>query len=112
MGNGPWGLYQNDGNLVFTDVTVDVGITDTTHYLTHGVNWGDVNNDGWLDLYICNYEQELPGVHNYFYLSDADGTFTECANLRGFSDGQKYSFQGTFFDLNMDGWQYLYIINQ
>ena len=107
---GPWSLYRNDGNNQFIDATASSGILDIGIYASHGACWGDVNNDGWVDLYICNYSASA-GVTNFFYLSNGNGTFTECASSRGIDDGNKLSFQSVFFDANMDGWQDLYIAN-
>ena len=107
---GQWSLYRNDGNNQFTNVTVSSGLLNPSVSATHGACWGDVNNDSWSDLYICNYSI-TSGVTNYFFLNNGNGTFTECAFIRGIDNGSKLSFQGVFFDANMDGWQDLYVIN-
>ena len=107
---GPWSLYRNEGNSQFSDVTNVSGLIQLSAYPIHGANWGDVNNDGWLDLYICNYNSDSD-ESNFFYLSDGDGTFTECASLRGIDNGDQLSLQAVFVDINFDGWQDLYVIN-
>ena len=45
-------LYQNLGNLSFKDVPEESGIVDNGGW-SSGVIVGDVNNDGWLDIYVC-----------------------------------------------------------
>lgn len=107
---GPLSLYRNDGNLVFTEVTGNAGLNIQAPMACHGASWGDVNNDSWLDLYICNYSFNN-GQTNLFYLNNGDGTFTECATARGIDNGSFLSFQAVFIDLNSDGWQDIYLIN-
>src|SRR5690606_38902956 len=45
-------LLRNDGGFRFTDVTAAMGLGDDG--AGQGACWGDYNNDGWLDLYVCN----------------------------------------------------------
>ena len=45
-------LYRNLGGLKFQEVTHQSGITDNGGW-SSGVLVADVNNDGWLDIYIC-----------------------------------------------------------
>jgi len=112
---GPWSLYQNDGSMNMTDVTASVGITQVANAMAFGASWGDINNDGWLDLYISNYNTNVnqPGttVTNYLFRSDGDGTFTQVAGDLGVSNGSKHTFLTTFVDINRDGWQDLYVAN-
>ena len=69
-------LYQNNGDGSFTDVTHDVGLTALGRGL--GAIWTDVNNDGWIDLYIANDREP-----NFLYRNNGDGTFTELGELHG-----------------------------
>lgn len=107
---GDWSLYQNNGNFQFTDVTSAVGITQNQSAQTMGASWGEFNGDGYLDLYICNYNW-TGGVSNYLFVSDGDGTFTEMAHQLGVDNGTYPSFQAVFFDVNMDGKSDLYVSN-
>jgi enediyne biosynthesis protein E4 len=48
-------LYQNLGDLTFSDVSYPAGIAaNTTHYVGWGDGFFDLDNDGWLDLFIVN----------------------------------------------------------
>jgi hypothetical protein len=48
-------IYHNEGHLLFTDVSSQLGLSSiTTPYVAFGVKWLDVDNDGWLDLLITN----------------------------------------------------------
>lgn len=65
-------LYRNDDG-VFTDVTESAGIINNVLGFGLGITVTDVNNDGWLDIYVSNdYNEE-----DYFYLNQQDGTFKE-----------------------------------
>ncbi|MCB0704299.1 MAG: VCBS repeat-containing protein, partial [Saprospiraceae bacterium] len=101
-------LYRNDGNLVFKDITNAAGIKQNFEE-TDGASFGDVNNDGLLDLYVCNRTKE--NVGNYLYINQGNNTFSEEAVARGVSDDTQLSFQSIFFDYDNDGDQDLYVVN-
>lgn len=107
-------LLENDGNMVFNDVTNSSGLNfeEVQHY---GCAWGDINNDGFLDLYVTKYHNQdfVEGYiyTNNLYLNDGDGTFTEIAMAAGVDDGVGPTFQAQFIDYNLDGWQDIFIIN-
>jgi len=65
-------LFRNDaGN--FTDISEEAGIYGSEIGFGLGVTVGDLNNDGWDDIYICNdfFEKD------YLYINNQNGTFTE-----------------------------------
>ncbi|WP_235298723.1 VCBS repeat-containing protein [Portibacter marinus] len=64
-------LYQNNGDGSFTDVTLEAGVLNFG--LTLGIVASDLNNDGWLDLYLSN-DFHSP---DYLYINNGDGTFTD-----------------------------------
>ncbi|MBR9922266.1 MAG: hypothetical protein GYB31_15620 [Bacteroidetes bacterium] len=68
-------LYRNDLNATgsFTDVSEEAGIYGSSIGFGLGVTIGDVNRDGWLDIYVSNDYFE----RDYLYINDKDGTFTE-----------------------------------
>ncbi len=103
-------LYQNNGDMLMTDVTAEVGIANTVANCA-GSSFGDVNNDGWLDLYICRYYQTDSGFTNILYVSDQAGNFIDETSIWGVENGYQPSFQSTFFDVDRDGDQDLFIIN-
>ena len=95
-------LYQNDGTGKFTDVSVTSG-TDYEGF-GMGVDFADVNNDGWLDFYITNL------YDNTLYINNQDGTFTNIIENSGAND-QGMGWGTAFFDLNNDGWKDIYVAN-
>ena len=77
-------LYRNDGDGTFVNVTLEAGVDESTHpSYSRGVVWGDYNDDGWPDIYVANYRQQL----NYLYENNGNGTFTDVAVEKGVADG-------------------------
>ena len=54
-------MFLNNGNKTFTDVTEEYGLVDLYSFST-GANFGDINADGYPDLYIGNYFLEYDGA--------------------------------------------------
>lgn len=91
-------LYRNDGGK-FTDVSVQAGIYTPEIAFGLGVTVGDINNDGWEDLYVANDFFE----RDYLYLNQHNGTFKEVITsaMGHISNGA----MGTdMADINNDGW--------
>ena len=96
---GPWGmqgesdfLFHNRGDGTFEDVSKKAGLDDPRHYYGMGVVWGDLDNDGWPDLYVAN-----DAGPNYMYRNKHDGTFEEVGLLLGADlsgDGQELGSMG------------------
>lgn len=106
--NAPFRLFENDGNLNLTDISSEAGLP-STYDLTFGHCWGDYNRDGFIDLYVCNYNGAL--VPNYLFMNNGDGTFTDLTQELNVGDGTCHSFQPAFLDINNDLWPDLFIVN-
>jgi hypothetical protein len=65
-------LYRNEGGY-FEDVSEQAGIYGSKIGFGLGVSVGDVNHDGWMDIYVSNDFFE----RDYLYINNRDGTFTE-----------------------------------
>lgn len=102
-------LYNNDGALNFTDVTAAAGLPVGNIY-NWGVSWGDINNDGLLDVFISNRDDNLQQP-NLLYQNNGDGTFTDISTQAGIHNTGHLSFCSAFFDYNNDGWQDIYVAN-
>ncbi|MDH3709868.1 MAG: VCBS repeat-containing protein [Cyclobacteriaceae bacterium] len=104
-------LYLNQGNLQFQDITEQAGILSDERWST-GVTMVDINNDGFMDIYVCRSVQENPQLsENLLYINNGDLTFTEQAASFGISD-RGFSVQATFFDADRDGFLDMYLVNQ
>lgn len=91
-------LLRNDGGH-FTDVTVESGIFCSKIGFGLGANAGDINRDGWTDLYVSNDFFE----RDYLYINNGDGTFTEALEdqMREISAG---AMGADIADINNDAW--------
>ncbi len=90
-------LFRND-NGMFNDVTLEAGIYSPLINFGHGAAIGDLNNDGWEDIFVCNDFFE----HDYLYINNGDGTFTE--NLKFSMQHISYFSMGNdLADFNNDG---------
>jgi hypothetical protein len=107
-------LLRNDGDLSFTDVSEDLGLLseNSKHY---GAAWGDVDNDGDLDLYVTKYHNPDTDFgaqyRNQIYRNDGVDGFVELAQSAGVSNGVSATFQAIFYDYNLDGYQDIFLIN-
>ncbi|MEN8116590.1 MAG: VCBS repeat-containing protein [Bacteroidota bacterium] len=105
-------LYLNKGNMVFEDISKKAGIADNGSW-TSGVIMGDVNNDGYTDIYVtCELYDFKPELrHNKLYINNGDNTFTESAKAYGIDDNQR-TRHAIFLDYDKDGDLDLYLLNQ
>ncbi len=99
-------LYLNKGNMHFEDISKQAGIEGNNQWCA-GVAMVDINNDGWLDIYICT-SAKFKTSGNLLYINNHDNTFTESAAKYGINE-KSSSVQATFFDYNNDGLLDLYV---
>lgn len=104
-------LYLNKGQLRFDDITASAGILPTADWCS-GVTMADVNNDGFLDIYVStvNHIFDFKG-HNALYINNHNNTFTEAAAQYGLAFSG-YATQASFFDYDGDGDLDCYLLNQ
>lgn len=95
-------LFLNKGNWKFDDITAQSGMKQDSMWST-GIVMVDINNDGWLDMYICNSGNMQTGNRkNKLYINNHDLSFTESAAKYGL-DISCYATQASFFDYDLDG---------
>lgn len=104
-------LYLNKGDFKFEDITPKANIANTGSWNT-GVVLADINNDGWLDIYICNagINKWINKEGNLLFINNHDLTFTEKAKEYGL-DEKGYTTHAAFFDYDLDGDLDCYILN-
>jgi enediyne biosynthesis protein E4 len=101
-------LYINKGGFKFEDVTEKAGLI-TNRWCT-GVSMVDINQDGWLDIYVNVAGSPTFGnTANLLYINNKNGTFTEEAAKYGIAD-TRLTMNASFFDYDKDGDLDLFLI--
>jgi hypothetical protein len=104
-------LYRNDleikpdgtRTLHFTDVTEQSGIRTIGYGM--GVAVGDVDNDGWPDLYVTGFGR------SQLFRNNGDGTFTDISDQSGTANAGSWAVSAAFVDFDRDGWLDLFVGN-
>ena len=129
-------LYKNNGNGTFTEVGAAAGLSRAIEWHT-GSAFGDIDNDGYLDLYVAGYTDihsislsepapvcpykgvpafcgpiGLKAGHGVLYHNNGDGTFTDVTNRSGIGETRlAHGFTAVFDDFNRDGKIDLFVAN-
>ncbi|UCD23173.1 MAG: VCBS repeat-containing protein [Gemmatimonadota bacterium] len=96
-------LYANRGDMQFEDITEAAGVA--TDVWAYGASMVDIDNNGYLDIYISvsGPEWSQPEERaNLLFLNNGDRTFTEAAAAYGIDD-TSFTTHGAFFDYDRDG---------
>jgi hypothetical protein len=127
-------IYINNGDGTFTDKTEEM-VRHIT-FSSMGIDAGDINNDGLLDVIVLDMEPEdhyrrhrnmggmkseafwevvnEGGHHQYFtntlFLNQGNGYFSEIAQIAGVG-ATDWSWANFFIDLDNDGWKDIFIVN-
>ena len=96
-------LFLNKGDFKFEDISDKAGFSKKDQWST-GVTMVDINNDGWLDIYVANagnmMQEDLR--KNQLFINNHDLTFTDSAEAYGLANNG-YTTHASFFDYDMDG---------
>ena len=124
-------LLENDGSGVFVDSSEALGLDDASRE-TFGGAWGDVDGDGDLDLFVAVHgysgavaHPQVPGAlsppqappelptcfGNALLLNDGGGRYTDSSAQLSDAARHGCTFVGGFHDLDADGGQDLYVVN-
>ncbi len=128
-------LFRNNRDGTFTDVTEKAGVADLAAELPWPLSaaWGDYDNDGRLDLFVCHYARwslaldkpyenatgkmayDRPQVYqpsqDRLYHNNGDGTFTDVTRRAGLDKLKGKSMSAVWMDYDEDGWQDLFVTN-
>lgn len=128
-------LFHNEGGGRFADVTRTAGVGDRAAELPWPLSaaWGDYDNDGRLDLFVCHYVRWSPaldrhcpradgqlaycrpqvyeGSHCRLYRNDGDGTFQDETARSGIGKLTGKSMGAAWLDVDDDGWLDLFVSN-
>lgn len=103
-------IYLNLGDLKFKDISLTSGISKDPTWST-GVTMVDVNDDGFLDIYVCKVgDYKGLKASNELYINNGDNTFKEQAKEYGINFSG-FSTQASFFDYDNDGDMDMYLLN-
>ncbi|MDT0643248.1 VCBS repeat-containing protein [Zunongwangia sp. F363] len=103
-------LYLNEGDFKFKDITASSGTGGKKAWST-GVSLVDINNDGYLDIYVCNAGNiEGSDRKNELFINNGNLTFTESAAAYNL-DENGFTTHAAFFDYDQDGDLDVYILN-
>lgn len=101
--NGPPNfLLRNSGNWVFEDATDTAGMNVENDRYTFACSWGDVNGDGWPDLYVVN-----DFGRNVLYRNKGDGTFDAVSQEARVNEAGA-GMSSCWLDFDNDGKQDIY----
>ena len=94
-------LYRNNGDGTFTDVTREAGLYHA--FGAMGANFGDINNDGYLDIYLATGAPQMGRLErDALFRNNGDGTFTDATFALGLGNiGKGHGV--TFGDADTDG---------
>jgi len=93
-------MYRNDGPAKFTEVASQLGIAGGA--LATPSRWGDIDNDGRVDVYVSSYIDKPINEHDFLYHNDGGGHFTDVMPQNIAKRGATHGIQWIDFDKDGD----------
>ena len=125
-------LFRNTGHGSFLDVTMAAGLGNRQSFSTSAM-WVDIDRDGHLDLFVCNYvrwaaaqdvfcsldgkaksyctPEAFRGTTCWLFRNRGNGTFEDITATSGLFDASSKSLGVTMLDFDRDGWPDLFVAN-
>ena len=101
-------FFVNNGDGTFTDQTESAIGIDSKKGMN--ADWGDFDNDGFLDIYVTNITDDYMREGNFLWHNNGNLKFTDVSRETGTYD-TGWGWGGKFFDYDNDGWLDLYVVN-
>jgi len=99
-------MFRGDGDSAFTKITVGDPVTDVSN--SNSSSWVDINGDGYLDLFVVNFQAN---IFLYYNSGPPNYTLTRVDTGEIVLDGAAFSIDGAWADYNNDGKPDLFIGN-
>ncbi len=105
-------LFRNEGNWRLSETATFAGVAyseEGSAQAGMGVDFGDYDNDGDLDLFATNFSDDV----NTLYQNQGDGSFVDATAAAGLGGAVRpyLGWSTAFFDADNDGWQDLFVAN-
>jgi hypothetical protein len=108
----PARLFLNIGSMKFLDITEQAGLSDMGKGWYTGTTMIDINNDKFLDIYVCRSGMFAPDDReNLLFVNNGDNTFSELGEEYGLNH-PGYAVNATFFDYDNDQDLDMFLVNQ
>jgi len=101
-------FFVNNRDGTFSDRTATAIGYDTKKGMN--ADWGDYDNDGWLDIFVTNITDDYMREGNFLWHNNGNLTFTDVARETGTWE-TGWGWAAKFFDYDNDGWLDLYVVN-
>jgi hypothetical protein len=101
-------FFVNHRDGTFSDRTATAIGFDTKKGMN--AEWGDYDNDGWLDVFVTNITDDYMREGNFLWHNNGNLTFTDVARETGTWESG-WGWAAKFFDYDNDGWLDLYVVN-
>ncbi len=108
--DGPNLLYENNGNMSFSDVTSQRGLPIVTKF-TSGATFADIDEDGFLDLYISQFELPNGEENEMWRWNSITNQYDDYTLISNTGNGIRTTYCASFFDMDNDDDLDLYVIN-
>ena len=112
-GNQSDKLYRNNGDGTFSERTAQAGFGTTANFYTMGVVTGDIDNDGFRDVFVTtlgighSFHNLVP---NMLFRNNGNGSFTDISQQAGITE-RSWSVSAAMGDFNLDGYLDIYVVN-
>jgi hypothetical protein len=101
-------FFVNNGNGTFTEITEKAIGVDSKKGMN--VDWGDVDGDGYLDIYVTNITDDYMREGNFLWKNNGDLTFHDVSRETD-THNTGWGWCAKFLDYDNDGWLDLYVVN-